>query len=207
MKYWLLCLCKWSGWVDNDASGCVCAKHNFVAFTISFYTPWHGIDGHRFIIALPTIDVLGKVLVLLHVGGCMVDRLFRIWVWVVPWWFLCCELTLELFFCASYALPVVSQVIYLELLAAIWEISPVSSCQIDFLIFCSRLHHYLFSIMSLVWVIIGRMIAGLGFTDGCGPVQRETGYGMAGACVMRQMLGWYWCRSIPCARMNLVIFF
>ena len=65
------------------------------------------------------IDGLGKVLVLLHVGGCMVDRLFRIWVWVVPWWFLCCEHTLELFFCASYALPVVSQVIYLELLAAI----------------------------------------------------------------------------------------
>ena len=50
----------------------------------------------------------------------------------------------------------------------------------DFLIFCSRLHHYLFSIMSLVWVIIGRMIAGLGFTDGCGPVQREAGYGRHG---------------------------
>jgi len=43
--------------------------------------------------------------------------------------------------------------------------------------------------MSLVWVIIGRMIAGLGFIDGCGPIQREAGYGMAGACVMRQMLG------------------
>ena len=44
-------------------------------------------------------------------------------------------------------------------------------------------------LVSLVWVIIGRMIAGLGFIDGCGPIQREAGYGMVGACVVRQMLG------------------
>ena len=52
------------------------------------------------------IDGLGKVLVLLHVGGCMVDRLFRIWVWVVRylagfWCLLGCDHPLELFFCAS----------------------------------------------------------------------------------------------------------
>ena len=37
-------------------------------------------------------------------------------------------------------------------------------------------------LVSLVWVIIGRMIAGLVFIDGWGPVQREAGYGGGGLC-------------------------
>jgi hypothetical protein len=83
LPFWAeVSVCMWSTgrYASNEAGWwwhlgfCVSST---TLLTISLYTPiWHGIDGH-FIIALPVIDGLGNVLVLLHVGGCMVDRLSR----------------------------------------------------------------------------------------------------------------------------------